>query len=175
MVRLRLFSTNGQSASLGVGLSSGDHDQIFITVRHYDWSVIYSCNLLSLRSKSPGTHSHVLLSHLRPYLGVSYEILPSLEGQVPVFITRRNRVAHLEFILRSTVSRLVHLGIGPPFGTHDQILSFSSFLFDNYFVVLPRALSLIRGLVCRLQCNHLLVRSFLYKCNQQTKPCHFYT
>jgi hypothetical protein len=58
---------------------------------------------------------------------------PNLEGQVPVFISPRNRVAQLypwkppelelEFVLRPTVSRPVSLGIGPPFGTLDQILS----------------------------------------------------
>jgi hypothetical protein len=50
----------------------------------------------------------------------------------------------LELVLRPTVSRPVHLGIGPLFGAHDQILSFSSFSFDSYFVVLPRAPSLRR-------------------------------
>jgi hypothetical protein len=33
----------------------------------------------------------------------------------------------LEFFLRPTVSRPVSLGIGPPFGTLDKILSWSSF------------------------------------------------
>jgi hypothetical protein len=34
----------------------------------------------------------------------------------------------LEFFLRPTVSRPVRLGIGPPFGTLDQILACSSFV-----------------------------------------------
>jgi hypothetical protein len=34
----------------------------------------------------------------------------------------------LEFFLRPTVSRPVRLGIGPPFGTLDQILSCSCFV-----------------------------------------------
>jgi hypothetical protein len=38
------------------------------------------------------------------------------------------RVLELEFILQSTVSRPVCLGIRPPFGTLDQILSCSSFV-----------------------------------------------
>jgi hypothetical protein len=59
----------------------------------------------------------------------------------------------LECVLRPTVSRQVRLGIGPPFGAHDQILSLSSFSFDNYFVVLPRVSSLRRGRVRSLQCN----------------------
>jgi hypothetical protein len=41
----------------------------------------------------------------------------------------------VEFILRPTLSRPVHLGIGLPFGAHDQILSFP-FFSDNCFVVL---------------------------------------
>jgi hypothetical protein len=34
----------------------------------------------------------------------------------------------VELVLRPTVSRPVSLGIGPPFGTLDQILSCSSFV-----------------------------------------------
>jgi hypothetical protein len=40
-----------------------------------------------LRTKSLGTQSHILLSQVRHS--------PSLEGQVPVFITRRNTVTQL--------------------------------------------------------------------------------
>jgi hypothetical protein len=41
----------------------------------------------------------------------------------------------LELFLQPTVSRPVRLGIGPPFGTPDQILScYSFFLFDNYVI-----------------------------------------
>jgi hypothetical protein len=72
---------------------------------------------------------------------------------------RRQFELEMEFVLRPTVSRPVRLGIGPLFGAHGQILSFSSFSFDNYFVVLPRAPSLRRGRVCSLQCNRWLVRS----------------
>jgi hypothetical protein len=35
-------------------------------------------------------------------------------------------------------SRQVRLGIGPPFGTLDQILSCSSFSADNYLIILPK-------------------------------------
>jgi hypothetical protein len=41
---------------------------------------------VTLRSKSRRTHDHILLSRLR---------LPNLEGQVPVYISPRNRVAQL--------------------------------------------------------------------------------
>jgi hypothetical protein len=40
-----------------------------------------------LRSNSDGTHDHILLSQIRD--------TPKLEGQVPVFISTRNRVAQL--------------------------------------------------------------------------------
>jgi hypothetical protein len=38
----------------------------------------------------------------------------------------------------------VHLGIGPPFGTLDQILSCSSFSSDNYCILILKAPSLTR-------------------------------
>jgi hypothetical protein len=40
-----------------------------------------------LSSESPRTHDHILLSQIWDY--------PNLEGQVPVFISSRNRVAQL--------------------------------------------------------------------------------
>jgi hypothetical protein len=40
-----------------------------------------------LRSESHGTHDHILLSQIRDS--------PNLEGQIPVFISHRNRVAQL--------------------------------------------------------------------------------
>jgi hypothetical protein len=40
-----------------------------------------------IRSESRGTHDHILLSQIR--------VSPNLEGQIPVFITPRNRVARL--------------------------------------------------------------------------------
>jgi hypothetical protein len=43
---------------------------------------------VTLGSKSLRTHGHILLSHLRPPL-------PNLEGQAPVFISPRNKVAQL--------------------------------------------------------------------------------
>jgi hypothetical protein len=61
------------------------------------------CQLLAWKKK----HTHTLLRHfyLTPWV-------PELE---------------LELFLQPTVSRPVSLGIGPPFGTLDQILSCSSF------------------------------------------------
>jgi hypothetical protein len=85
--------------SVGQPVLLGAHDQIFIIVEHLRsscWGApsltrrrVY--NLLvqfavTLRSKSRRTHDHVLLSHTR---------LPNLEGQVPVFISPRNRMAQL--------------------------------------------------------------------------------
>jgi hypothetical protein len=72
----------------------------------------------------------------------------------------------VEFILRPTISRPVRLGIGLPFGAHDQILSLS-FLSDNCFVVLR---PLTRGRVCNLQSNRWLVRSL--RTNNHTLPFH---
>jgi hypothetical protein len=40
-----------------------------------------------IRSESRGTHDHILLPQIRDF--------PNLEGQVPVFISPRNRVARL--------------------------------------------------------------------------------
>jgi hypothetical protein len=65
----------------------------------------------------------------------------------------------LEFFLRPTVSRPVHLGIGPPFGTLDQILSCSSFFDWQLRYSSFKASFLTRKRVCSLQCNHSLVRS----------------
>jgi hypothetical protein len=70
---------------------------------------------------------------------------------------RYNSEFYFEFILRPTDSRTVNLGIGPPFGTLDQILSWSSFLSDNYFILLSKASSLTIKRVCSWQCNHSLV------------------
>jgi hypothetical protein len=70
-----------------------------------------------------------------------------------------NSALELEFFLRLTVSQPVRLGIGPPFGTLDQMLSSSSFSSDNYFILSSKASSLTRKRVCSLQCTHSLVRS----------------
>jgi hypothetical protein len=94
-----------RSVCLGVKHSSGAYDQIFIIVRKFwvCWCGTLSltrelvCCLLQLLliltsavilwSKSRWTHDHILLSQIRD---------PSnLEGQVPVFISPRNRVAQL--------------------------------------------------------------------------------
>jgi hypothetical protein len=43
----------------------------------------------------------------------------------PVAVYFDTILSSVEFILRATVSRPVYLGIGLPFGAHDQILSLS--------------------------------------------------
>jgi hypothetical protein len=58
----------------------------------------------------------------------------------------------LEFVLRPTVSRPVRLGIGPPFGTLDQILSCSSFVWQLHCSAFS-ASSLTRERVCNLLLN----------------------
>jgi hypothetical protein len=89
--RFRL-SCDRRSVCLGVGTPSGACDQIFITVEHLRsscWSSSLTrgrvCNLLvrfaiTLPFNSRRTHDHILLSHLRPYITVSYESPPA--GQV---------------------------------------------------------------------------------------------
>jgi hypothetical protein len=89
---------------LGVKLPSGAQDQIFITVRQLRvcWCGALSltrgrvCHLqlllalasaIILRSESRGTHDHILLSQIPDS--------PNQDGQVPVFISLRNRVAQL--------------------------------------------------------------------------------
>jgi hypothetical protein len=49
------------------------------------------------------------------------------EAQYIYDVDKTFNILELEFFLRPTVSRPVRLGIGPPFGTLDQILSYSSF------------------------------------------------
>jgi hypothetical protein len=58
----------------------------------------------------------------------------------------------LEFFLRPTLSRPVHLGIGPPFGTLDQGLFCSSFVGQLRCSAFT-ASSLTRGRVCNLLYN----------------------
>jgi hypothetical protein len=69
-----------------------------------------------------------------------------------------------------TVSRPVSLGIGPPFGTLDQILSCSSSFVWQLRYSAFNASSLTRKRVCSLQCNHSLVRAVTP--NNYTLPSH---
>jgi hypothetical protein len=70
---------------------------------------------------------------------------------------------------RQSVDQFV-LGIGPPFGTHDQTFSCSFFSVDSYVLLVTRAPSLTRGRVCSLQCNRSLVRAVTP--NNYTLPSH---
>jgi hypothetical protein len=63
--------------------------------------------------------------------------------------------------LRLTASQSVCLGVGHPFGAHDQILLFLSFVGKLLFSS-PWAPSLTRGRVCNLQCNLSVVRVKLF-------------
>jgi hypothetical protein len=76
----------------------------------------------------------------------------------------------VEFILRPTVSRPVHLGIGLPFGAHDQILSLSFLQWQLLCCSSCRVPSLTRGRVCNLQCNRWLVRTL--RTNNHTLLSH---
>jgi hypothetical protein len=107
------------TVSLGVRTTSVAHDQIFITVGHLQSSCCgvpsltrgRVCTLLiqfavTLRSNSRRTHDHILLSHLRLHQPWSWTWSSSCG--------------------RQSVDQC-RLGIGPPFGTLDQILSCSSY------------------------------------------------
>jgi hypothetical protein len=87
-------------------------------------------NTVILRPESRGTHDHTLLSHIRDF--------PNLEGQVPVFISPRNRVARLytQALGSLFVASYVSQGYGgvshsqhpttqlePPFTTNEQTYS----------------------------------------------------
>jgi hypothetical protein len=73
----------------------------------------------------------------------------------------------LELFLRPTVSQPVSLGIGPLFGTLDQILSCLSFFV---WQLRYSSFKVTRKRVCSLQCNHSLVRSLTP--NNHTLPSH---
>jgi hypothetical protein len=70
---------------------------------------------------------------------------------------------------RQSVDQFV-LVSGSPLGPMTRFYLSLFFLFDNYFVVLPRAPSLTRGRVCSLQCNRWLIRSLTT--NNYTLPSH---
>jgi hypothetical protein len=103
MVRSRsYFTTDSQSACLGIEHPCGTCDQILFLVGMLLSEI---CGLISMGSplwredgsanygvitqwsESRRARNHTLLSHLR--------LPPNLEGQFPVFISSRNRVAQL--------------------------------------------------------------------------------
>jgi hypothetical protein len=100
------FTTDGQSVGLGVEPTLGPVTRYYFLPEIYclvsmgrplwreDGSAI--CGVITQWSKSHRTRNHTLLSHLR---------LPTLEVQVPVFISPRNRVTQL--YLRTLVSLYV--------------------------------------------------------------------
>jgi hypothetical protein len=111
----------------------------------------------------------------RPYFTVSSETPPTWSARSPYLYPPRNRLAQLyprswSFSCgRQSVDQFVWvsgLPLGPLTRFYLVLLSSS----DNYFILLSKASSLTRKRVCRLQCNHSLVR-FLTP-NNHTLPSH---
>jgi hypothetical protein len=69
-------------------------------------------SVVILRSESRGTYDHILLSQIRNF--------PNLKGQVPVFVSPRNRVARLypKALGSLFVASYDSQGYGPRHGKH---------------------------------------------------------
>jgi hypothetical protein len=103
-VEVNLRPTVSRPVCLGVGHPSGTRDQFFFLLeifftqlrvcyfvapfltRGSVCNLLYNCQSSHSCVEVPQISGHILLSHLR---------LPNLEGQVPVFIFPRNRMAQL--------------------------------------------------------------------------------
>jgi hypothetical protein len=119
-------------------------------------------------------HEYRLIQQLQKVWLVNSPIASEFELIPSNFCRMEDRTnSWVEFILRPTVSRPVRLGIGPPFGAHDQIyLSLLIFFFwlTITFILFPMASSLTRKWVCSLECLRSLVRSLTT--SNHTLPSH---
>jgi hypothetical protein len=149
----------------GVGPPSAAHDQIFITVGHVRFSCWgahsltrrWDCNLfiqfaVTLRSKSHRTYGHILLSHFRAYVTVSYKTSPTWRARSLYLYspgTGWSSYIKVKVTLRLTVSQSVSMSwCWAPFGSYVT--------FDDY-CCLWGAPSLTRGRVCRLSVRVCIV------------------
>jgi hypothetical protein len=103
-LKVMLWQAVSRPVSLGVKRPSATNDQIFITVKTVAGLIMWGafshertvCRLQLLLAlacavilgfEARGTHDHILLFHIRDSL--------SIEGQVLVFISPKNKVSHL--------------------------------------------------------------------------------
>jgi hypothetical protein len=111
-------------------------------------------------SYTPGHLVH-FTSPLTIHRGIMevFKSSPSLEGQVFVHISHRNRMVQSKITVTlrpswvdavPTVIRPIRLGVWHPFGANDQIFSFSFLLPDSCFALRLWAPFLTRGRVCNL-------------------------
>jgi hypothetical protein len=85
------------------------------------------------RTNKPSVHFRTCLVTFPHWFAVTWHGLTFWTWQAAVRARYPLTSQKLEFFLRPTDSRPVHLGIGPPFGAHDQIYISLLFWTEKYF------------------------------------------